>query len=149
MIKSQNLLDQEKRNINSTVISLNDAKGISKLITKKKSKSSAGNDEISNKILKLCSPIIDPCLAEGINQAIENKHFPDCLKIAKVNSVFKKGTTDDTSKYRPISLLGPISKVFERVLCKKGHYLTTKTDFSILISLDSDQRCLVAAPSCK
>ena len=94
-IKSQNLLDKVKRNINSMVISPTDAKEINKLITKMKSKSSTGNDEISNKILKLCSPIIDPYLAEAINHAIENKHFPDCLKIAKVIPLFKKGKTDD------------------------------------------------------
>ena len=118
-IKSQNLLDKVKRNINSMVISPTDAKEINKLITKMKSKSSTGDDEISNKYLKLCSPIIDPYLAEAINYAIENKHFPDCLKIAKVIPGFKKGKTDDPSNYRPISLLSPISKVFERVLCKQ------------------------------
>ena len=118
-IKSPNLLDKVERNINSMVISPTNADEISKLITKMKSKNSTGNDEISNKILKLCSPIIDPYLAEAINYAIENRHFPDCLKIAKVIPVFKKGQTDDPSNYRPISLLSPISKVFERVLCKQ------------------------------
>ena len=37
----------------------------------------------------------DPYLAEAINHGIENKHFPDCLKIVKINPVFKKGKTDD------------------------------------------------------
>ena len=106
-IKSQNLLDKVKRNINSMVISPTDAEEIKKLLTKMKSKSSTGNDEISNKILKLCSPINDPYLAEAINYAIESEHFPDCLKIAKVIPVFKKGKTDDPSNYRPISLLSP------------------------------------------
>ena len=64
--KSQNLLDKVERNINSMVISPCDAKEISKLISKMKSKSSTGNE-----ILNLCSPIIDPYLAETINHAIE------------------------------------------------------------------------------
>ena len=67
-----------------------------------KSKSSAGYDKISNKTLKLYSQIIDPYFAEAINYAIENEHFPDCLKIAKVIPVFKKRNTDDPSNYRPI-----------------------------------------------
>ena len=50
-IKSQNLLDKVERNINSVVISPTDAREMSKLITKMKSKSSTGS-EISNKILK-------------------------------------------------------------------------------------------------
>ena len=118
-IKSQHLSDEEERNINSLVISLTDGKEISKILTKMKSKSSTGNDEISNKLLKLCSPIIDPYLADAINHPVGNKHFADCLKITKDNSVFKKGTTDDASKYRPTSLLSHISKVFERVFCKQ------------------------------
>ena len=42
-----------------------------------------------------------------------------CLKIAKVIPVFKKGKPDDPSNYQSISLLSPISKVFERVMSKQ------------------------------
>ena len=93
-IKPQELLDNKvERNINSMVISPTDAKDISYLLTKMRSKSSTGNDEISNKIMKLCSPIFDPYLPEAINHAKESKSFPNSLKIARVIPVLKKQMT--------------------------------------------------------
>ena len=46
------------------------------------------------------------CLKLGI--------FPDCLKIAKIISIFKSGNKSDTTNYFPISILSPISKILEK-----------------------------------
>ena len=81
------------------VISPTDAKEIIKLKTKMESESKTGMDDMSNKILELCSPIVDSYLAESINHTIGNKHFADCLEAAKVIPVFKKGKTDDPLNY--------------------------------------------------
>ena len=51
-----------------------------------------------------------------INFCIDNKTFPDCLKIASVLPVYKKGDVNDKNNYRPISLLPILSKVFEKLL---------------------------------
>ena len=45
--------------------------------------------------------------------------MPDCLKVAKVVPIFKKGDSEDLNNYRPVSVLSPISKVFERVVLKR------------------------------
>ena len=42
--------------------------------------------------------------------------FPEKLKIAKVQPLFKKGDEERIENYRPISLLTSISKVFEKVV---------------------------------
>ena len=42
--------------------------------------------------------------------------FPACWKTAIVTPVFKKGDRNQTSNYRPVSLLPRISLVFERIL---------------------------------
>ena len=55
-------------------------------------------------------------LADCINTAISNCHFPNELKWADIIPVFKKGETYDKENYRPISILPTVSKVFERVI---------------------------------
>ena len=51
-----------------------------------------------------------------INQVLNNRIFPDKLKIAKVVPIFKKGDRALTNNYRPISLLPVISKVIEKII---------------------------------
>ena len=47
------------------------------------------------------------------NSSLEMGEFPDALKTAKVTPLYKKGPKTDPGKYRPISVLSVIAKVFE------------------------------------
>ena len=47
--------------------------------------------------------------------------FPDYLKTAKVIPLFKKGKQELLDKYRPISLLPSLSKIFEKVISNQIH----------------------------
>ena len=40
--------------------------------------------------------------------------YPDALKVAKVIPIFKKGAPTSVNNYRPISVLSPINKIFEK-----------------------------------
>ncbi|KAA5661936.1 hypothetical protein F3G62_32085, partial [Pseudomonas aeruginosa] len=42
--------------------------------------------------------------------------FPDLMKHSKVIPLFKSGSTDDPSNYRPISVLPTLSKIFEKII---------------------------------
>jgi hypothetical protein len=53
------------------------------------------------------------------NECIESCIFPDCLKIALIIPVFKKGNTTDLGNYRPISLLPIISKIWEKIMAEQ------------------------------
>ena len=79
-------------------------------------KKAAGHDGISSKLLKLCSTQLTPHITSLINHTIENHYFPDTLKMANVTPVFKKENHLDKSKYRPVSILPSLSKVYEKVI---------------------------------
>ena len=42
--------------------------------------------------------------------------FLNCLKLAKIIPVYKKGNQQEFSDYRPISILSNISKIIEKLL---------------------------------
>ena len=95
------------------------AEEITKILHNLKNKKSTGYDGISNEILKCCSPIIEPYIADVFNKCLEKSIFPQSLKIARVIPLFKKGDRSNPENYRPISLLSSLSKVFEKVICKR------------------------------
>ena len=67
-------------------------------------------------ILKTVKHLVVVPLTKIINQCLAKHIFPDCLKLARVVPVFKKGSPDDISNYRPISILPIFGKIFECVL---------------------------------
>ena len=93
-----------------------DSNHVDKIIRKLKPKSSYGHDEMSSIMLKFIAPEIIQVLTLIINQSLCTGIFPDELKIAKINPIYKKDDPHLTDNYRPISLLPSISKVFEKVV---------------------------------
>ena len=57
-----------------------------------------------------------PYITNSINLLIEQGCFPEKLKLAEVSPVFKKKDDLDKEKYRPVSILLHMSKVFERIM---------------------------------
>ena len=74
---------------------------------------------MSNSVLKAVKDIIAPSLTDLFNASIKAKIFPDDFKIARVTPIFKNGDTDNLGNYRPISILGSIARVFEKLLYKQ------------------------------
>ena len=54
------------------------------------------------------SDILNNCISCGV--------YPDILKTAEITPIHKTGSYEKCSNYRPISLLPPINKVFEKLL---------------------------------
>ena len=73
-----------------------------------------------------------------INEAFLTGIFSEKLKIAKVISLHKKGATDDSSNYRPISLLYMFSKISEKIMHKRLYNLLGVND--VLHALQSGFR---------
>ena len=86
----------------------------------------SGPDNLPDKFLKLLAPIISPFLANILNECFEVGKFPATLKQAKVIPIHKAGPKNVASNYRPISLLSPESKVFEKLLYIRLENFLTK-----------------------
>lgn len=89
---------------------------LKKIIKSLKTKNSSGYDEISNRIIKLSSPIIFSPLTHICNAILNTGIFPDGLKFTIVKPLFKKWNTHNISNYRPISLLTSFSKIIEKLI---------------------------------
>ena len=90
---------------------------------------------ISSCVLKLATDGLSIPIASIINNSIKQNIFPEELKHAKVVPVYKKGAVDYPHKYRPISVLPCISKLFEKHTCNQLQEFFNKT--SILHSTQS------------
>ncbi len=62
--------------------------------------------------------------------------FPDKLKIAKINPIYKKDDDNLFNNYRPISLLPAISKVFEKVIFQQVYAFFQDNFFFIVLNMD-------------
>lgn len=55
-------------------------------------------------------------LSTIINKSISEGVVPDQMKISKVTPIFKDGSQDDFSNYRPINILPAINKIIEKIV---------------------------------
>jgi len=76
-----------------------------KVIKSLKNKNSSGYDGISTVVIKHSTPFIVSPLTYICYEILKTGIYPDRLKYAIVRPIFKKGSQNETSNYRPISLL--------------------------------------------
>ena len=82
-------------------------------------KKASGHDLISTRCIKENLLVLAPVLTQLINLMIEQSEFPNCLKVARVIPLFKKGSKTNPANYRPISILSVISKIAEKIMAKQ------------------------------
>ena len=52
--------------------------------------------------------------AKNLNNTLSNKESPEELKLVDVTSIYKRGETNKSKNYRPVSVLPVVSKVFRK-----------------------------------
>ena len=78
--------------------------------------SSPGVSKIPTKILKASIKAIGPSLLHIFNSCISLSTIPDIIKHAECIPLDKKGSALDLNKYRCISILSLIAKLFENLI---------------------------------
>lgn len=89
---------------------------IGRIINNLKNKYSSGWDGLCSVVIKKCNKELGKVITHLINCSIREHTFPDVLKWSTVKPVHKKGSKEEVSNFRPISLIPIFSKVFEMVL---------------------------------
>ena len=91
------------------------------IIDQLKNKKAVRNNDVNTKFLKHSREIIAPIISDLFNVCIINGTLPNCLKIAEVIPVFKKGDKANPTNYRPISLLSQFDKIMEKMIFTRLH----------------------------
>ena len=91
--------------------------------------------DVETKFIKIGKSIISPFLCKLINDCFGKGVYPNCLKIAEVIPIYKKGDCRDASNYRPISILSQFDKILEKLIYPASLILLKKMICSVKISL--------------
>ena len=90
---------------------------IKKIINKIPNKNSSDYDGVSNVLVKeLSNKILEPLMII-FNESSRQGIFPTKMKLADIVPLFKSGSRNISSNYRPISLLITLSKILEKIMC--------------------------------
>ena len=82
--------------------------------------SASGSCDIDTCVLVACIDQLKIPLTDLFNLCLISGVIPDEWKIAHVTPVYKgSGTKSDLDNYRPISIISPIAKVFEKLLAER------------------------------
>ena len=68
----------------------------------------------------------------------QQRCFPNCLKIAEIIPIHKKGDINKATNYRPIALLSQFNKLMEKMIFSRLYSYLEKNNYSMTISLDFD-----------
>ena len=74
------------------------------------------HDEIRFIVIKSCFVSLSKPLLHIFRLSLEEGHFLDDLKTARVTPVFKAGDENDFGNYRPISVLSCFFKIHETIM---------------------------------
>lgn len=105
-----------------------------------------GLDAIPARFLKDSAEIISPSITHIVNSSIRQGEFPNDLKGARVIPLYKKGSKQDPSNYRPVSILSSLSKIIEKIMYEQiDQYLLSQ---NILYEFQSGFRKSHSTDSC-
>ena len=103
-------------NKHSVFLSPCDKNELNRLINKLPNKKSVGYDGVSNVLLKEIKDYILEPLVSIFNNSLMKGIFPESMKHSEIVPLYRSGVKNQTTNYRPISLLITISKILEKIM---------------------------------
>ena len=85
-------------------------------MTKLKTGKAAGNDSISNEMIKSSVSIIGPVLQILFNKILNSGIFPQLWSMAYISPVFKAGDIGNPNNYRGITVCSCLGKFFTLII---------------------------------
>ena len=77
------------------------------------------DSDIPVKIIKASENFFAEAICFYFNKSLENGKFHNCLKLANITPVFKKGACTLKNNYKPVSILPVFSKIFQMLLSRQ------------------------------
>ena len=124
-----------KRQMSSIVLRPTDEHEVIEILASLSNNKSPGYIGIPVTLIKESKFVIGRYLSNSLNKCITNGIFPDILKVAKVVALHKGGSKSELSNYRPISILSPFNKCFEKIFINALQITGKKTIFSTIFNL--------------
>ena len=84
-------------------------------------------------------------MATLFNISVFQKKYPSMLKVARVIPIHKKGDAQILNNFRPISILPPLNKIFEKLIYKRmmnfitENHLLSPNQFGFRKGMDTGQ----------
>ena len=125
---SKNFRMMTKRNISSFYFNSITADEVLTEIHNLDVKKANGPEDIPIRLTKMIGTILALLLSKIYNASYDLRIFPTSLKRSKVVPVYKSGTKNIAGNYRPISILSPFSKIFEKLIYVRLEKFLVKND---------------------
>ena len=85
---------------------------------------STGLDDIPARFIRDGAPVLKIPITYIVNLSITTATVPDDMKVARVKPLYKKNSSLEAGKYRPVSILNVVSKILEKsVYTQLVHFL--------------------------
>jgi hypothetical protein len=92
---------------------------VNKLLKELNTTKSPGPDQVHPKVLYELTDIIDKSLCTIFNSSFKTGTVPKGWRIGQITELFKRGSKNSASNYRPVSLTSIICKLMEKLIRKR------------------------------